>query len=505
MSSAKANLPHTRNKTHSTFSATHNRVDAGQTFTRNNTYITGALVKQKSPDPAYWCTVCDEHSYQDIDGWRKHEREHEIDYVCMLCGLFETTKDGRICVLCGALDQEDSHALVHNVAPCLNAADHPSFKRKYGMVRHLEVIHGITNGGPIADTWRFQSPKKAWSCGFCIQLFPSLETRLKHIGTQHFGRGQSISDWDFTNVIQGLLLQPGIQEAWQQLLGLLDPFSRSKINWIKGRSQDLQHKLEQGLTVEDPPQALAQAAYDNAEHDWSPAQHDEIAYASTPNAIPILRNSKGLSPPSRHHAAASREASVQCQPYSWPQEQAPDISRISPASEPQSAHGAAVYDSSPAQLPALEYSPGLEQVASDTDDKISPQPATPYSDNNVYLADPSVYYSWDRFNMTPNMGPVDGTSLHHSDLSIVNWSTNPYNDVETGGSSLKRQRSPASPPARTLRRKMTTEDKHRKKTRRTRIEERETPPRGLAIERAQGELYDDEDTTGANAGGAINE
>ena len=420
----------------------------------------------------------------------------------MLDGLFEPTEEGRKCVLCGALDQEDSHSLAHNVAPCVDAVDGPSFKRRYDMVKHLKGNHGITNGGRIADKWRLKSPKKAWSCGFCIQLFPSLEGRLKHIGTQHFGRGQSIAEWDFTKVIQGLLLQPEIREAWQHLLDLLDPFRRSKISWIKLGSENLRSRLEQGLTVQQTPQALAQAAYDNAKHDWSPAQHDEMAYASTMNAIPIQRISKGLSPPFRHHATTSREGSVQYQPCPSPQQQASEISKTPPASEPQSAYGAAVFDSSPAQLPALDYSSGWEPMASDTDDKISPQPTTPYNDNNFYPAYPSVYDPWDGYNMTPNMGPIDGTSFHNQNHGRVNWSTSASIDVDTGGSRRKRPRNSASPPAQTLPRNMTKADKHRKRSCRRGIAERETPPRGLAIERAQGESYDDEDTARIHASGA---
>ena len=58
----------------------------------------------------------------------------------MLDGLFETIKDGRICVLCGALDQTDSHSLVRNVAPCVDTVEGPSFKRPYDMVKHLKVF-----------------------------------------------------------------------------------------------------------------------------------------------------------------------------------------------------------------------------------------------------------------------------------------------------------------------------------------------------------------------------
>ena len=51
----------------------------------------------------------------------------------------ETTKDGRIYVLCWALDQQDSHSLMqNNVTPCVDAVDWPSFKRRYDMVKKFE-------------------------------------------------------------------------------------------------------------------------------------------------------------------------------------------------------------------------------------------------------------------------------------------------------------------------------------------------------------------------------
>lgn len=266
--SIKAISPHLSNNPSSALTAVHSLLTPVQTVLPASSHNTSALARPANPNHTYWCTVCCNRSYKNRDDWKKHEKEHEIKYICMLNGLFETTEDGKRCFLCGDVDPADNHHLAHNFGPCLAAADRPSFKRRYDMVTHLKAAHDISSGGIIADKWLHKSSKKAWSCGFCIQLFPSLKDRLKHISTEHFDKGQSINDWIFSKVIQGLLLQPGIQEAWQHLLDILDLFRLSEIKWNKLGNEDLQQRHERGLTGKETAQALAKAAYDNAEYDW---------------------------------------------------------------------------------------------------------------------------------------------------------------------------------------------------------------------------------------------
>lgn len=80
-------------------------------------------------------------------------------------------------------------------------------------------------------------------------VVPSLQDRLKHLGTKHVEKGQSINDRDLTRAIQGLLFQPKIQEAWQHLfLESFDPFRLSEIKRNKLRSVEVQYRLENDLT-----------------------------------------------------------------------------------------------------------------------------------------------------------------------------------------------------------------------------------------------------------------
>ena len=154
-------------------------------------------------------------------------------YICMLKSLFETTKDGRRCVLCGALNHPDSHHLVQKSTPCVVAGSRPIFKRRYDMVGHLKDAHNISNGGIVAEKWRCQSSKKAWLCGFRVRLLPCLQERLGPVGTEHFEKGEGIKDWGTSKVIQGLLFQPRIREAWLHLLESHGHFRPSETKWGK--------------------------------------------------------------------------------------------------------------------------------------------------------------------------------------------------------------------------------------------------------------------------------
>ncbi len=410
----------------------------------------------------------------------------------MLKGLFEPTKDGRRCILCGALNQADSHYLKHNTALCPEAADRPSFKRRYDMVAHLKEAHDVPSGGIIADKWRCKSSKKSWSCGFCIQLFPSLQGRLKHIGTKHFEKGQSINDWDFTKVILGLLLQPGIQEAWQRL----DPFRPPETKWNKLANEDLQNRLEMGLTDKETPQSLARAAYDNAEFDWSATNNNAAASAITMSTVPSQYISKDLLPPFQDHAVASREPPVEYQLSPSPSTQVFQVAENPPTSETQGAHGISGSSSSPADhVPALDHGPTWESLASDTDRVSSTQPTTPPNDmfNPSY---PSNYSPWGGYNYTPDPVPSDQETFPYKSNDLVDWSAGPHsNIVGTFSSTLKRPRDSVSPTTQARPRQDSLNHRPRKRTYRKSPEEIKKASQSLGIDDEQRGTYDDKDNT----------
>ena len=477
---------------------------AGRTFARATTYGTPALVKPANQDHKYWCTVCDNHSFQNSDGWKKHEKEHEIKYVCMLAGIFETTNEGRRCILCGALNQPDSHHSVHNIAPCVEATNRPSFKRRYDMVGHLRDYHAIddtANGGIIADRWRCQSSKSAWSCGFCIHLSPALQAHLRHIGTEHFEKGQSIKDWKYSNVIRGLLLQPEIKEAWQHLLHSLEIVWPQEIRWNKLKTESLLYRLENDVTGKETPQSLAKAAYESAEFIWNPAYKDTTGSATPRNIVPKPYKIEGLSPPCQDQLIASTEAPVEHQPLSPPPNQAYPSSRVSPNYGARITYATAALNNSPAYLvPTLDQSIGMDPLTSDTGDMDSNQSRTPFSDHRVCRPGPSVYHLWNAYDVTTDPTHSDQEINQYNRNDKADWLTHPQSNVGISSISdtLECPGGTESPLAQALLQKYTLNDRLTMEAYRKRSGEDE---RSLDANYGQARGEGDEDiqtATGAN-------
>ena len=455
VNSVKTSPTNLSSNPYSALRSTPDHLNLRQTCPKVTTCGIPDLLKPSNPDHKYWCTVCDNHSFKHSDGWKKHEKEHEVKYVCMLKGLFESTKDGRRCVLCGALNQADSHHLVHNTIPCVKATNRPCVKRRYDMVGHLKDVHAIydrTRAGSIADKWRRKSSKSAWSCGFCVHLSPSIQEHLRHIGIEHFGKGQSITGWNYSNIIQGLLMQPAINESWMRLLESLDPFRPSETRWNKSGTEMLLHKLERRLTGNDTPQSLAKAAYDSAEFDWSWSDID-LTTSNSATDRPNQSNSKGLSHPVQMDTFRSEEGSLQCQ--HWPPApcQASQIPTSTPDSKAQGTAEPALSSPSPARLlSTLDHSPKWEPLTPDIDDRSTTQPKTPFNAQQLYPTDPLVYDSWNSYNITPDPAYGNKEILHYNS----NYQTERPRDSQSETNvhamtfALKRPRNSGSPPAQTL-------------------------------------------------------
>ena len=126
------------------------------------------------------------------------------------------------------------------------------------MMKHL-TLHGIS--GPasavLADKWRFDLNKKAYSCGFCVTLFSSIIDRSNHIDNEHWKSGQTMSAWDLSNVIRGLFLRPEVEAAWQNILRLKPDLVESSLRWRLPKADGLQLRLEMG---EETGAVLAKAA-----------------------------------------------------------------------------------------------------------------------------------------------------------------------------------------------------------------------------------------------------
>ena len=148
------------------------------------------------------------------------------------------------------------------------------------MVHHLDKVHGIhlkPQGEAIAMKWKHTVEKKAWSCGFCINVFTTFNHRLSHIATQHFESGQTMEEWDVTKVIQGLLQQSGMTEAWKNKLASLPDWEVPDIVWEKDGIRHLQHGLEVGPKDGKSAVDLAESAYIACRLNWGMENQQALA------------------------------------------------------------------------------------------------------------------------------------------------------------------------------------------------------------------------------------
>ena len=160
---------------------------------------------------SHGCPYCDvKRKIGTCDGWKRHMKEHETRYPCRHCD--GTTGRGR------------------------------SYTRKPSLVQHLQNAHNIHNGGPLAEEWRVNFGRKYFGCGFCISLFDCLSNQLNHIEVEHFRQSKDIEEWDINNVVRGLIQQPGIQLAWENIpQGPI--FAPQNLIWAPSVAEDLQSKL----------------------------------------------------------------------------------------------------------------------------------------------------------------------------------------------------------------------------------------------------------------------
>ena len=139
------------------------------------------------------------------------------------------------------------------------------------MVEHLYKAHHVKTTTLLVQKWKDRMKRQVWSCGFCVTAFDIFEIRVNHIAW-HFEQGRTIDEWDTTKVIQGLLQQPGVIEAWKelaasQLVGEVDCCC-----WKKYAIKALRRDLEVGPNPKKTARDLAEAAFAASEvnyHKWA--------------------------------------------------------------------------------------------------------------------------------------------------------------------------------------------------------------------------------------------
>lgn len=196
-----------------------------------------------------------------------------------------------------------------NNLPNFNARCDTEFKRKFDWKRHEDEFHERYKKYPCPDCnrvfWgantfnqhhktrhncktcphadkviKYTRKKRAWACGFCAAFLPSMDRYIDHIGL-HYESGRTRAHWYHSNVIYGLLHQPGVNAAWKDIIGSrfshIPKGEQPRYGWdakTTGRKQgflenetagNLQDLLEFFNPTKDDPAKVARQAFDFAE------------------------------------------------------------------------------------------------------------------------------------------------------------------------------------------------------------------------------------------------
>ncbi|KAK1919922.1 hypothetical protein P3342_002216 [Pyrenophora teres f. teres] len=134
--------------------------------------------------------------------------------------------------------------------------------------------------------------KDAWGCGFCACLLTTWEERCEHIALHFEEKGAS--KWNFTNVVLGLLKQPEVSSAWNQMMTDRhgDESNWPSLAWESKKCNRLRYKLETKWdTRVFDVEKLVQDTYDLAEIEVKDLV--EPTTESTPDASEAADNSQG--------------------------------------------------------------------------------------------------------------------------------------------------------------------------------------------------------------------
>ena len=215
-----------------------------------------------------WCTTR-EHQNNRITtyhGFAKHEKEHENYYVFLPKGPIESTRWGQQqCALCEEIDPDREHLQHHNILKYDGWLGKPVTRSRRVNFEELLRRHKTSNDKikELADKWRAVREKKAYSCGFCITTFRTLSDRTSHIDREHYAKGKTMTEWNDTFVIKGLLLQPEVKEVCLKLFSVDPTIAETEISWPPSVIEDLQLRLE---LREETPYDLAVDAFRQADN-----------------------------------------------------------------------------------------------------------------------------------------------------------------------------------------------------------------------------------------------
>ena len=188
-------------------------------------------------------------------------KEHETVWPCMPYDPCEVAETGVKCALCGSLSPDKSHMAGHSIEDCGDrSVKLRGVSRRANLEKHLVQFHAVSknNARSLANKWKTTLRKKHFACGFCVSIFSTIHEQLNHIDMEHFRKGQRITEWSATNVIEGLLLSPTVS-SWFQWILLSNLYAKDRsLHWEWHKVEGLQRRLE---IDEEPAEALAIDAY----------------------------------------------------------------------------------------------------------------------------------------------------------------------------------------------------------------------------------------------------
>ncbi|XP_014560980.1 hypothetical protein COCVIDRAFT_87995 [Bipolaris victoriae FI3] len=169
------------------------------------------------------CTFCDK-ALKSKPYWKSHEEEfHEqrLTWRCPDCEqIFHAGKRFR-----------EHHTKLHGCEHCKQPREsgQPTSRKASPCVKKYEIV---------------MHDKDAWGCGFCASLLTTWEERCEHIALHFEEKGSS--KWSFTNVVLGLLKQPEVSSAWNQMM--TERYGEEQnwpsLAWESKKCNRLRYKLE---------------------------------------------------------------------------------------------------------------------------------------------------------------------------------------------------------------------------------------------------------------------
>ena len=253
-------------------------------------------------DHIHWCVTCkNPRAIKTCGGFKRHMREHQTRFYCILQDSVVPTEDGPKGASCDVSDPDPdpdpTHLNTHNVKLCVvKPPAARSFPRRDLFLNHLKKKHNVADGSVLAERCKRTIQQKFFACGFCVSWFDSLNEQVNHIDAAHYRLSKFIRDWDFDMVIRSLLSRPGMNEHWQRAMAANPRFQESLFSWNPTRAEELQRRLEMS---QEPEAVLCRAAID--ESNYGRSQHGLVELVPDTGLTDLEMDTSQLMQTSQHH------------------------------------------------------------------------------------------------------------------------------------------------------------------------------------------------------------